>query len=65
VIVETVGVGQGEIEIVRIADTTWLVVQPHGGDAVQFLKAGLMEVPDGFVISKGDLGAPPAPPPRR
>ena len=57
VIVETVGVGQGEIEIVRIADTTWLVVQPHGGDAVQFLKAGLMEVPDGFVISKGDLGA--------
>ncbi len=57
VIVETVGVGQGEIEIVRIADSTWLVVQPHGGDAIQFLKAGVMEVPDGFVISKGDLGS--------
>lgn len=57
VLVETVGVGQGEIEIVRIADTTWLVVQPHGGDAIQFMKAGLMEVPDGFVVSKGDLGA--------
>jgi len=57
VIVETVGVGQGEIEIVRIADSTWLVVQPHGGDAIQFMKAGLMEVPDGFVVSKGDLGA--------
>ncbi|MEZ4402444.1 MAG: hypothetical protein R3B06_20645 [Kofleriaceae bacterium] len=57
VLVETVGVGQGEIDVVRIADATWLVVQPHGGDAVQFLKAGLMEVPDGFVVSKGDLGA--------
>lgn len=57
VVVETVGVGQGEIEIVRIADTTWLVLQPHGGDAVQFMKAGVMELPDGFVVSKGDLGA--------
>lgn len=56
VLVETVGVGQGEIEIVRIADRTWLVVQPHGGDAIQFMKAGLMEVPDGFVVSKADLG---------
>ncbi|MBK9032602.1 MAG: hypothetical protein IPL61_15035 [Myxococcales bacterium] len=56
VLVETVGVGQGEIEIVRIADTTWLVLQPHGGDGVQFMKAGLMEVPDGFVVSKADLG---------
>lgn len=57
VVVETVGVGQGEHEIVHIADATWLVVQPHGGDAVQFMKAGVMELPDGFVVSKGDLGA--------
>ena len=57
VIVETGGVGQSEIDIVRIADSTWLVIQPHGGDAVQFMKAGLMEVPDGFVVSKADLGA--------
>lgn len=57
VIIETVGVGQGEIDVVRIADSTWLVVQPHGGDAIQFLKAGLMEVPTGFVVNKADLGA--------
>lgn len=55
VIVETVGVGQGEVEIVRLADRTFLVLQPHGGDHVQFMKAGIMEVPDAFVVSKGDL----------
>jgi LAO/AO transport system kinase len=55
VIVETVGVGQGEVEIVRLADRTFLVLQPHGGDHVQFMKAGIMEVPDVFVVSKGDL----------
>ncbi|MBZ0238160.1 MAG: protein kinase, partial [Deltaproteobacteria bacterium] len=55
VIVETVGVGQGEVEIVRLADRTFLVIQPHGGDHVQFMKAGIMEVPDAFVVSKGDL----------
>jgi LAO/AO transport system kinase len=55
VIVETVGVGQGEVEIVRLADRTFLVIQPHGGDFVQFMKAGIMEVPDAFVVSKGDL----------
>jgi LAO/AO transport system kinase len=55
VIVETVGVGQGEVEIVRLADRTYLVIQPHGGDHVQFMKAGIMEVPDAFVVSKGDL----------
>lgn len=57
VLVETVGVGQGEIEIVRLADHTYLVLQPHGGDHVQFMKAGIMEVPDAFVVSKGDLDA--------
>ncbi len=56
VIVETVGVGQAEIEIVRLADRTFLVLAPHGGDHVQFMKAGIMEVPDAFVVSKGDLG---------
>ncbi len=57
VIVETVGVGQGEVEIVRLADRTFLVIQPHGGDHVQFMKAGIMEVPDAFIVSKGDLDA--------
>ena len=56
VLVETVGIGQGEVEIVRIADATFLVMQPHGGDHVQFMKAGIMEVPDGFIVSKADLG---------
>ena len=55
VIVETVGVGQSEIEVVRIADMTFLVLQPHGGDHVQFMKAGVMEVPDAFVVNKIDL----------
>jgi LAO/AO transport system kinase len=55
VIVETVGVGQGEVEIVRLADRTFLVIQPHGGDFVQFMKAGIMEVPDAFVVNKVDL----------
>jgi LAO/AO transport system kinase len=55
VIVETVGVGQGEVEIVRLADRTFLVLQPHGGDHIQFMKAGIMEVPDAFVVNKGDL----------
>ncbi len=57
VIVETVGVGQSEIEVAAIADATFLVIAPHGGDEVQFMKAGIMEIPDGFVLSKDDLGA--------
>ena len=56
VLVETVGVGQSEIDVAHVADATWLVIAPHGGDEVQFMKAGLMEVPDGFVLSKDDLG---------
>jgi len=55
--VETVGVGQSETEVARLADTTWLVLPPLAGDEVQFLKAGIMEVPDGFVLSKCDVGA--------
>jgi LAO/AO transport system kinase len=54
--VETVGVGQSEIEIARLADVTWLVLPPLAGDQVQFLKAGIMEVPDRFLLSKCDVG---------
>src|ERR1700727_1345384 len=54
IIVETVGVGQGEIEIVRLADCTIVVLMPGMGDDVQNLKAGLMEIGDIFVLNKGD-----------
>jgi LAO/AO transport system kinase len=54
IIIETVGVGQGEIEVVGIADTTVLVLVPESGDGVQMMKAGLMEAGDVFVINKYD-----------
>jgi LAO/AO transport system kinase len=54
VFLETVGVGQSEIEIARIADTILLVLMPGSGDAVQALKAGVMEIPDIIVINKAD-----------
>jgi LAO/AO transport system kinase len=56
VLVETVGVGQSEIDVARVADVTVLVVQPASGDALQFLKAGVLEIPDVIVIGKSDLG---------
>jgi LAO/AO transport system kinase len=56
VVVETVGVGQAETEIAEAADTVAVVVQPGGGDALQFLKAGIMEIPDVLVVTKADLG---------
>jgi LAO/AO transport system kinase len=56
VFVETVGIGQSELEIVRLADRTYLIVQPLGGDQVQFMKAGIMELPDAFIVSKSDVG---------
>jgi LAO/AO transport system kinase len=56
VVVETVGIGQSEIDVAELADTTCCVVQPASGDTVQFLKSGLMEVPDVFAVSKADLG---------
>lgn len=56
VIIETVGVGQAETEVAEVADTVCLVVQPASGDTLQFLKAGIMEVPDLFVVTKADLG---------
>jgi LAO/AO transport system kinase len=54
VLVETVGVGQVEVEIVGAADTTVVVVNPGWGDAIQANKAGLMEIADLFVINKAD-----------
>ncbi len=54
VLIETVGVGQGEIEIVRLADCTLVVLMPGMGDDVQSLKAGLMEIGDVFVLNKSD-----------
>lgn len=54
ILVETVGVGQGEIEIVRLADCTVVVLVPGMGDDVQSLKAGLMEIADIFVLNKSD-----------
>ena len=54
VIIETVGVGQSEIEIAGLADTTVVVVVPEAGDEVQTMKAGLMEIADIFVVNKAD-----------
>src|SRR6478672_1607399 len=54
VIVETVGVGQSEIEIAGLADTTVVVMVPEGGDEIQTMKAGLMEIADIFVVNKSD-----------
>jgi LAO/AO transport system kinase len=56
VVIETVGVGQSETEIAEAADTVAVIVQPGSGDALQFLKAGIMEVPDALVVTKADLG---------
>jgi LAO/AO transport system kinase len=54
IIIETVGVGQSEVEIAGLADTTVVVVVPEGGDEVQTMKAGLMEIADIFVVNKAD-----------
>ena len=54
IIVETVGVGQSEIEIVGLADVTIVVVVPEAGDEIQTMKAGLMEIADIFVVNKAD-----------
>ena len=55
VLVETVGVGQAEVEVVRLADTVLLVLVPGLGDDVQAVKAGVMEIADVFVVNKSDL----------
>jgi LAO/AO transport system kinase len=58
VVIETVGVGQSETDVEQVCDTTAVVVQPASGDTLQFLKAGIMEVPDVLVVTKADLGQP-------
>jgi LAO/AO transport system kinase len=55
VLLETVGVGQSELEVAAIADTTLVVLNPGLGDGVQMIKAGIMEIADVFVVNKADL----------
>jgi LAO/AO transport system kinase len=55
VLVETVGVGQDEVEIAKLADVTLVVLTPNAGDDVQALKAGIMEIADVFILNKSDL----------
>ena len=55
VIVETVGVGQSEADIDLVADTVVLCIQPASGDSLQFMKAGVMELPDIIVVTKADM----------
>ncbi len=55
VIIETVGVGQGEVEVAEIADTTLVVLTPGSGDDIQVAKAGLLEIGSVFVVNKSDL----------
>jgi LAO/AO transport system kinase len=57
VVIETVGVGQSETDVADAVDTVAVVVQPGSGDALQFLKSGIMEIPDVLVVTKADLGA--------
>lgn len=56
-LVETVGVGQREIDVAGMCDTTCYVAQPGSGDSVQFLKAGILEVPQVLVVNKEDMGS--------
>lgn len=55
ILIETVGVGQSELDIMKIADTTAVVLTPGSGDVVQVFKAGIMEIADLFVVNKADL----------
>jgi LAO/AO transport system kinase len=54
-LLETVGVGQSELEVMETADTTVVVTTPSSGDAVQIIKAGILEIADIFVVNKADL----------
>jgi len=60
VLVETVGVGQSESEVASLVDSLLFVANPGSGDALQFMKAGLLEWPDVFAVNKADLGPPAA-----
>jgi LAO/AO transport system kinase len=57
VFVETTGVGQSETDVEHVTDTVVLVIQPASGDVLQFIKSGIVEIPDLFVVNKADLGA--------
>ncbi len=59
VLMETVGVGQTELDVMKLADTTVVVLVPESGDAVQTMKAGLMEAADIFVVNKADRSGAP------
>jgi LAO/AO transport system kinase len=54
ILVETVGVGQSEVEIAGLADITFVVLVPEGGDEIQNIKSGLMEIADAFIVNKAD-----------
>lgn len=56
VLIETVGVGQSETEIAGVADTVLLCLQPGSGDSLQYMKAGIVEIPHVVAVNKGDLG---------
>lgn len=56
-LIETVGVGQREVDVSGMCDTTCFVAQPGSGDSIQFLKAGILEVPHVLVVNKEDMGA--------
>ena len=60
ILVETVGVGQTELDIMKLADTTVVVLVPESGDAIQTMKAGLMEAADIFLVNKADRSGAPA-----
>jgi LAO/AO transport system kinase len=57
VLVESVGIGQSEADIAFVADTMVLCIQPASGDSLQFMKAGIMELPDVVAVTKADIGA--------
>jgi LAO/AO transport system kinase len=57
VLIETVGVGQSETDVVRVADTVVFCVQPGSGDSLQFMKAGIAEIPHIVLVTKADMGA--------
>lgn len=56
ILVETVGVGQSEVDIVNVADVVLMVINPESGDEIQIFKAGIIEIADIFVVNKSDLG---------
>ncbi|MFN4018710.1 MAG: ArgK/MeaB family GTPase [Reyranella sp.] len=58
VLIETVGVGQSETDVAGVADTVLFCVQPGSGDSLQFMKAGIVEIPHLVVVTKADIGAP-------